>query len=133
MAMSNRHLRGYGIVKIMSTPPLDAFEERLRVARESRRLSQGGLAERAGLQPSAVSHFETGTRKPSFENLRRLADALQVSTDYLLGRATVMTGSAGSADQLHRHYASLSADYQEVAEDFLKVLARKDREKTKGR
>lgn len=116
----------------MSTPPGEAFEERLRAARESRRLSQGALAERTGLQPSAVSHFETGTRKPSFENLRRLADALRVSTDYLLGRTAAMTGSVGSVDQLHRHYSVLSADYQEVAEDFLKVLASKDREKRKG-
>lgn len=116
----------------MSTSSVEVFEERLRTARESRRLSQGALAERAGLQPSAVSHFETGTRKPSFENLRRLADALRVSTDYLLGRTTAMTGAVGSADQLHRHYSGLSADYQEVAEDFLKVLANKDRGKTRG-
>ena len=115
----------------MSNPEVEAFEERLRAARESRRLSQGALAERAGLQPSAVSHFETGTRKPSFENLRRLADALEVSTDYLLGRTAAMTGSAAGADQLHRHYSGLSADYQDVAKDFLKVLANKDRAKTK--
>ena len=111
----------------MSTPPAQEFEVRLRSARESRELSQGALAERAGLQPSAVSHFETGTRKPSFDNLRRLADALGVSTDYLLGRTDAMTGSGASADQLHRHYSGLSAEYQEVAEDLLRVLARKGR------
>lgn len=117
----------------MSTPPVEVFEERLRAARESRGLSQGALAGRAGLQPSAVSHFETGTRKPSFENLRRLADALRVSTDYLLGRTAAMTGAVGGVDQLHRHYSGLSADYQEVAEDFLQVLAKKDRKKSKER
>lgn len=109
----------------MSTPSAEAFEGRLRSAREARQLSQGELAERTGMQPSAVSHFETGTRKPSFENLRRLADALGVSTDYLLGRTDAMAGSGASTDQLHRHYAGLSAEYREVAEDFLRVLARK--------
>lgn len=111
----------------MSRPRSEAFEGRLRAARESRRLSQGGLAKRAGLQPSAVSHFETGTRKPSFDNLRRLADALGVSTDYLLGRTEAMTGTGASGDRLHRHYSGLSQEYQEVAEDFLKVLASKGR------
>ena len=111
----------------MSTPQAEAFEGRLRAARESRQLSQGALAERAGLQPSAVSHFETGTRKPSFDNLRRLADALRVSTDYLLGRTDAMTESGTGVDHLHRHYSGLSAEYQEVAEDFLKVLASKGR------
>ena len=44
------------------------------------------LAERTGFHPSAVPHFETGQRAPSFDNLKRLADALDVTTDYLLGR-----------------------------------------------
>ena len=112
-----------------STRLTDVFKERLRTAREFRELSQSELANRAHLQASAVSHFETGTRKPSFDNLKRLADALRVSTDYLLGRTTEMEGSAFSVDQLHRHYAGLSIEYQEVAEDFIQVLAKKAKEK----
>ena len=52
-------------------------------AREMRGLSQAELGKKAQLQPTAISHFETGGRAPSFDNLRRLADALNVSTDYL--------------------------------------------------
>ena len=90
-----------------SSRPSDLFPERLRVARTQRQLSQEGLAKRANLQPSAISHFETGTRKPSFDNLRRLADALEVTTDYLLGRVDEMQETAG-ADRLHRHLNQLS-------------------------
>ena len=115
----------------MSAPLTGAFAERLKSARESRKLNQGQLAKLAGLQPSAVSHFETGTRKPSFDNLRRLADALAVTTDYLLGRAGEMTGSAASIDRLHRHYSGLSAEHQEVVDDFIKVLASKARRGSK--
>jgi transcriptional regulator with XRE-family HTH domain len=39
------------------------------------------------LQQSALSHYENGVRRPSFTNLRRLASALGVSTDYLVGHA----------------------------------------------
>lgn len=64
----------------------EEFKDRLRRAREARGLSQVDLAAKTGLQPAAVSHFETGQRSPSFENLRKLADALSLSVDYLLGR-----------------------------------------------
>ena len=112
-----------------STGPTKKFQQRLRTARESRGLSQIELAKRAGLQASAVSHFETGTRKPSFDNLRRLADALRATTDYLLGRTNDMEGLTVSADKFHRHYIGLSAEYQEVADDFVEVLARKARKR----
>lgn len=113
------------------TPKSSAsFPGRLRAARENRRLSQGDLARRAGLRPSAISHFETGTRKPSFDNLRRLADALEVTTDYLLGRVTDPQALAG-ADRLHRHLDRLSADDRDIAEGFLKLLADKSRGKAR--
>ena len=44
------------------------------------------LAKLAGVQPSSVSNFERGKRKPSFDTLMRLADTLMVSVDYLMGR-----------------------------------------------
>jgi len=113
----------------LSSSPTEIFKERLRTAREFRELSQGELAQRAGLQASAVSHFETGTRKPSFDNLKRLADALRVTTDYLLGRSDDMEGSATSADALHRKYSGLSTEYQEMADSFIEMLAKKAREK----
>jgi len=66
------------------------FATRLREARERQGLNQAQLAQRAELQPSAVAHFEANRRKPSFENVRRLAKALDVSSDYLLGVKTAM-------------------------------------------
>ncbi len=115
-----------------SARPSDIFPERLRTAREKRGLSQGDLANRARFQASAISHFETGTRRPSFDNLRRLADALEVTTDYLLGRVTDAQALAG-ADRLHRHLDRLSSDDREMAEDFLKLLADKAENRTRKR
>ena len=105
-----------------SSTPSEAFPERLRSARERRGLSQGELAKRAGFQASAISHFETAGRKPSFDNLRRLADALEVTTDYLLGRVTDTQALAG-ADRLNRHLDRLTAADRDIAENFLKMLA----------
>lgn len=109
---------------VESSRPSDVFPERLKAARQVRELSQDGLAKLANMQPSAISHFETGTRKPSFDNLRRLADALDVTTDYLLGRVNEMQDVVGS-DRVHRHLDQLSSADREMAEDFLKMLAKR--------
>lgn len=71
----------------------DQFGERLIAAREARRLTQTELAQKAGLQAAAIGHFERNRRKPSFANVRALAKALNVSSDYLLGRSPEMEGA----------------------------------------
>jgi transcriptional regulator with XRE-family HTH domain len=109
---------------IKSSPPSTIFPNRLRCAREYRGLTQGELAERSGLQPSAISHFETGARKPSFDNLRLLADTLDVTTDYLLGRVTEFKELAG-ADELHRHYNMLQETDRKFADELITLLASK--------
>ena len=64
------------------------FGRRLRDARDLRRLSQSELADRARIPVAMISHFETGVRgSASADNLVKLANALEVSVDFLLGRA----------------------------------------------
>ena len=65
---------------------MDGLPERLRENRKMRGLTQAELGARAGIAAASVSHFETGQRAPSLESLVRLADALELSTDMLLGR-----------------------------------------------
>ena len=68
------------------------FPNRLKHARLVRGLKQEELAERMGhvCVPSMISNYETGTRTPGARNLLDLADALDVSADYLLGRSDEM-------------------------------------------
>lgn len=73
--------------------PIDEFGDRLLAAREKRGLSQTELARLAGLQPGAIGHFERDRRKPSFANVRALSKALNVASDYLLGRVPDMDGA----------------------------------------
>lgn len=76
----------------------DTIANRLRVARDARGLSQAELAERCGLQPSAISHYETGRREPSAANLARLCRALEVSADAILD----LPSHGDNADELRR-------------------------------
>jgi transcriptional regulator with XRE-family HTH domain len=107
-------------------PQPDIFQERLRAARRLRRMEQAELAVAAGLPAASISHFEKGNRKPSFENLRRLARALDVSTDFLLG--TVDEVGLGAAGQtLYRHVENLSDEDRRLAEGIMNLLANKNR------
>ena len=58
--------------------------KRIQSARKEAGLSQEQLAEAIGKSPSAISTIETGKRGASLETLIRIANALQVSADYLL-------------------------------------------------
>jgi transcriptional regulator with XRE-family HTH domain len=86
----------------------DLFRKRLKEVRELRGLNQAELAKKAGMQATAISHFETGSRAPSFDNLRRLADALNVATDYLIGRSDQLKLAGPETDNLFRGLERLS-------------------------
>ncbi len=59
---------------------------RIKKRRDKLGMTQTQLAKAARLTPAAISQFESGTRKPAFDTLSSLADALKVTTDYLLGK-----------------------------------------------
>ncbi len=61
--------------------------ERIKRRRFDLKLTQSALAKRIGVLQSAVSMVETNSRKPTVETLEKLADGLECSTDYLLGRS----------------------------------------------
>lgn len=53
--------------------------------RNSRSLTQGDLAQMMGLATSAISSYESCSRRPSYEVLIKYARIFHVSTDFLLG------------------------------------------------
>src|ERR1700712_4019745 len=62
------------------------LSERIKSARSKAKLTQEDLAIRLNMNPSAVGQWETARTAPSTERLAPLADALDVSVDWLLGR-----------------------------------------------
>lgn len=111
-------------------PPSEIFKVRLKAARDLREMKQSELAERAKLPPSSIAHFEAGSRKPSFDTLRRLATALDVTTDYLLGRVEE-PGLAEAGDPLYRDMGKLNDKDRQLAREFLEMLAKKAEAKRK--
>ncbi len=69
--------------------------DRLRTFREQKGWSQRELARRSGLGLSQIHNYEAGKSDPSSSNLKSMADSLDVSTDFLLGRTDDPRGHMG--------------------------------------
>ena len=60
------------------------FGERLKQLRKRNGFSQRELAKKTGLHHGQYGRYERGDSKPYAETLTKIADALNVSVDYLL-------------------------------------------------
>ena len=65
------------------------FQERLKTLRLEAKLTQKELAEKLEIGQNTYSYWEKGIRKPVGENLNKLANFYNVSTDYLLGNSNI--------------------------------------------
>lgn len=63
------------------------FPQRIAAIRKDLKLSQEKFGELAGVSQRTVAFWEAGERMPSHATISALADRLDVSVDYLLGRS----------------------------------------------
>ena len=77
-------------MKSEETTKTSGFPERLRELRESKKLSQRDLSKISGIHYLSIGKYERGQIEPAANSLRKLAEALEATTDYLL---------EGTADQ----------------------------------
>ena len=71
---------------------------RIAALRRSAGLSQGELAQRLQISPSAVGMYEQGRREPSLGLLVRLAQELGATTDYLLMGETLASDPSAAPE-----------------------------------
>ena len=78
------------------------FGERMAAAREQAGLTQGGLADKLGLDQRVIAYWERRPVALRPDQLTALADALHVTTDYLLGRESKLPAPKGPPGQLRQ-------------------------------
>lgn len=66
------------------------FGERLSELRKQKKLSQDELAKKIGVHAPVIGRYERSEVKPSIEVAVKIADALSVSLDYLVGSTDLM-------------------------------------------
>jgi len=112
------------------TPPGDpGFAQRLRELRKQKGLSQTELGERVGVHYTHIGRYERGVSRPGADTLKRLADALGVSGDYLLEGAVEEAAQARFEDrELLRQFQEvekLPAEDKAVVKRFLEAFLTK--------
>lgn len=79
------------------------FGRKLRELRKQKNLTQKELASLIGVKNSIISFYEVGERIPSPEILIKLASALHVTADYLLGIEKCDTVDVSGLDEEDKH------------------------------
>ena len=62
------------------------FSSRLRFSRKKKKYTQQKMADLLGISLNAYQKYEQAERTPSLDTLVKIADILDVSTDFLLCR-----------------------------------------------
>lgn len=63
------------------------FSERIKALRKQAKLTQVDVAEKLGISQPAYASWERGVKRPTQENLVKIAQILNVSIDYLVGNS----------------------------------------------
>ena len=65
------------------------FGDNMMLLRKKKKLSQAALGKLIGTSGDVVGRYERGDIKPSIDVVSNIADALEVSIDYLIGRTSL--------------------------------------------
>ena len=91
------------------------FIERLKQLREAKNLTQLRLAMELNVSQETISGYEIGKAVPPAEMLAKLADTLDTSVDYILGRTDIK--STLRASELSEQEAEILTILRKQPED----------------
>ena len=95
------------------------FKDRLKEKRLEAGLTQVELAGKAGVTTRTIQNYELGNRKPAnMEVIQRIADALNTTTEYLLG-----SSGAYVVEAQERGCAKAARDIEELVSEVTGLFA----------
>ena len=78
------------------------FAERLKTLRKQVQLTQAQIAEKLDISQQAYASWERGAKRPTQENLVKIAQVLNVSVDYLVGNSEEKSDELDNIELLFR-------------------------------
>ena len=87
--------------------------EKIREIRLSRGYNQEQLAEMANLNRVTIAKYESGKVEPGAQALLRIADALEVTVDQLLGRDAPQTQTGDEPYRIETEEVKILAPYMD--------------------
>jgi len=105
------------------------FSERLKELRKQAKLTQVELAGKLGIVQSSYADWERGKKKPTQDNLVKIAQVLNVSVDYLVGNSEEKSDDLDNIELLFRmNSKGLTEEEKEIFKKEL-IEFMKDRKK----
>ena len=95
-----------------------AFSENLRRLRIERELTQEDLAKKSGVSARMIQNYELGTSQPRMGTAEKLATALEISVNDLLGVEGMAAAEIGEA-----HGARAERNFMKYAKEFSAMMA----------
>lgn len=113
------------------------FSERLKNLRKQAHLTQVDVAEKLGISQPAYASWERGVKKPTQDNLVKIAQILNVSVDYLVGNLQETSDELDNIELLFRMNSKGLTDeekavFKKELIEFIKkrkLLFKKEKEK----
>jgi len=98
--MELKTLRGQTAMPAPNSHPAIAIGEKLRSAREQRKISLRELAGKADMSASMLSQIENGKAYPSVRSMYNIAAALQLPVDYFFPESTEPVAPAPAPEEM---------------------------------
>jgi transcriptional regulator with XRE-family HTH domain len=114
------------------------FSEKVRVKRAEKGLTQAELAKQAGVTQATISRIESGELTQLMSDaLKRLAAALEVTVDFLVGDKSKMElEDSLAADEsfrvIYRGYEKLSEEKRQQVREFVEFLKQQEKSRRKS-
>lgn len=101
------------------------FGKRLRERREYKNLTQKELADRLFLGESTISFYEAGKRQPKYEILKKIADILDTTTDWLLGRSDGPELNQVTDPETLKELDEIQREIEKLSSRFVKTMEKR--------
>lgn len=98
------------------------MKNNIKNARERKGYTQQECADILGITLRAWQGYEQGIREPKFEYLCKIADMLDVTTDYLLCRNPSQSNTSIDTDKIKIHLKSIVEHVNAIIDDTDKLI-----------
>ena len=109
---------------------MSIFSERLKELRKKRGYNQSELAKYMNMRQGSYTKWETGMTEPRIESLIKLADILDTTTDFLLGKTNIDFGNDSKVYEEYKELLSqnkkeeIKERYDHSFEFFINAVAK---------
>ena len=109
---------------------MSIFSERLKELRKKRGYTQSELADILNIKRATIAKWETGMTEPRIESLIKLADILDTTTDFLLGKTNIDFGNDSKVYEEYKELLSqnkkeeIKERYDHSFEFFINAVAK---------